>query len=180
MVGRLKKGHWNTTVGNAWGVLAMEKFSKKFESIPVTGTTGSSLGSKATANIDWGQKPKGGEAFFNWPAKKEALFIEHKGTGKPWATIQSLAAIPLKGPFSSGYKIVKTISPVEQKIAGKWSKGDVARVHLEINAQSDMTWVVVNDPVPAGSTILGSGLGRDSTMMTKKESEKGWAQGSIS
>lgn len=176
VIGRLKKGHWNTTVGNAWGVLAMDKFSKKFESIPITGTTGSSLGSKATVNIDWGQKPKGGETFFNWPAKKEALLIEHKGTGKPWATIQSLAAIPLKGPFSSGYKIVKTISPVEQKIAGKWSKGDVARVHLEINAQSDMTWVVVNDPVPAGSTIFGSGLGRDSTMLTKKESEKGWAR----
>ncbi len=176
VVGRLKKGHWNTTVGNAWGVLAMEKFSRKFESIPVTGTTGSSLGTKTTVNIDWGQKPKGGEAFFNWPAKKEALYITHKGTGKPWATIQSLAAIPLKGPFSSGYKIVKTISPIEQKIAGKWSKGDVARVHLEINAQSDMTWVVVNDPVPAGSTILGSGLGRDSAMLTKKESEKGWAR----
>jgi len=25
-----------------------------------------------------------------------------------------------------------------------------------------MTWVVVDDPVPAGATILGSGLGRDS------------------
>ena len=31
------------------------------------------------------------------------------------------------------------------------------RVHLEVEAQADMTWVVVDDPVPAGSTILEIG-----------------------
>jgi hypothetical protein len=36
-----------------------------------------------------------------------------------------------------------------------------------------MTWVVANDPVPAGATILGSGLGRDSRLMTQAESRKG-------
>jgi hypothetical protein len=81
----------------------------------------------------------------------------------------------LKKPLSTGYKIEKSVTPVQQKISGKWSRGDVVRVRLEIDAQSDMTWVVVNDPVPAGSTILGSGLGRDSLMLTKKETEKGWA-----
>ena len=28
---------------------------------------------------------------------------------------------------------------------------------LEINASTDMTWVAVTDPIPGGSTILGSG-----------------------
>ena len=36
-LGRQYHGAWNTTIANAWGVLAMEKFSKKFESVPVTG-----------------------------------------------------------------------------------------------------------------------------------------------
>ena len=31
---------------------------------------------------------------------------------------------------------------------------------LEVEAQADQTWVVVNDPVPAGSTILGKGPGK--------------------
>ncbi len=43
------------------------------------------------------------------------------------------------------------------------------RVQLDIDAQTDMTWVVVNDPVPAGATILGSGLGRDSEAATLHE-----------
>jgi hypothetical protein len=174
VVGRLKKGHWNTTVSNALGVLAMEKFSKKFESVPVTGVTEESLGGM-TEKTDWKILTRGSSIPFAWPSKKEDLVITHKGTGKPWATIQSLVAIPLKGPLSTGYRIAKSVTPVQQKTAGKWARGDVARVRLEIDAQSDMTWVVVNDPIPAGSTILGSGLGRDSTMLTRKKKEKGWA-----
>src|SRR4029077_6144633 len=51
------------------------------------------------------------------------------------------------------------------------------RVRLEIDAQSDMTWVVVSDPVPGGATILGSGLGRDSQIATRGEKRSGraWA-----
>jgi len=50
-----------------------------------------------------------------------------------------------------------------------WSRGDVARVRLDLDAQADMTWVAVSDPVPAGSQILGTGLGRDSALLRKGE-----------
>jgi uncharacterized protein YfaS (alpha-2-macroglobulin family) len=46
---------------------------------------------------------------------------------------------------------------------------------LEIDAQSDMTWVVVSDPVPGGATILGGGLGRDSQIATRGEQRSGSA-----
>ena len=174
VLGRLRKGHWNTTVSNAIGVLAMEKFSKKFESVPVTGITEKSLGNRME-KTDWKLLPGGSAASFSWPAHKTDIILNHKGTGAPWVTVQSLAAIPLKEPLSSGYKIVRTVTPVQQKSPGKWSRGDVARVRLDIDCQSDMTWVAVNDPVPAGSTILGSGLGRDSAMLTGNERGKGWA-----
>ena len=32
-----------------------------------------------------------------------------------------------------------------------------------------MTWVAITDPIPAGATILGGGLGRDSEIVTKDE-----------
>ena len=38
-IGRQQLGHWNTTVANAWGTLALEKFSAAFERTPVTGET---------------------------------------------------------------------------------------------------------------------------------------------
>ena len=37
-----------------------------------------------------------------------------------------------------------------------------------------MSWVVVNDPVPAGATILGTGLGRDSQILSGGETRQGW------
>jgi hypothetical protein len=37
-----------------------------------------------------------------------------------------------------------------------------------------MTWVVVDDPIPAGAAVLGTGLGRDSGLLTRDEERKGW------
>jgi uncharacterized protein YfaS (alpha-2-macroglobulin family) len=172
-LGRQYRGAWNLTTANAWGILAMEKFSKKFEAVPVSGAASATLNDK-TKSVEWSRDPEGKVLNFSWPKGKERLTIEHMGKGKPWSTVQSLAAIPLKEPFSSGFRIKKTLIPVEQKIEGKWSKGDVARVRLELEAEADMTWVVVNDPIPAGSSILGTGLGRDSQLLTAGEKREGW------
>ena len=112
---------------------------------------------------------------------KDTLTVTHTGAGKPWLTLQSVAAIQLKEPFSAGYQIKKTITPVEQANkalpAGSYTRGDVLRVTLEVNASADMTWAVITDPIPAGATILGSGLGRDSQIATQgeKKTGAGWA-----
>lgn len=172
-LGRQHRGHWDTTLANAWGVLAMEKFSAKFESTPVSGKTATSLGS-AKRDHSWKADEKKTSFTLPWPAQAADLTLQHDGSGKPWAMVQSLAAIPLKDPFSSGYRIKRTVTPVEQKTAGEWNRGDVLRVRLDLEAQSDMSWVVVNDPIPAGSSILGTGLGKDSKILTTGEVRKGW------
>ncbi|MBP8286620.1 MAG: alpha-2-macroglobulin, partial [Rhodoferax sp.] len=120
--------------------------------------------------------------FLPWgaAAAKDTLTVNHQGPGKPWLTLQSLAAVPLKAPFFAGYQIRKTITPVEQANpalpAGSYSRGDVLRVSLEVTASADMSWAVITDPVPGGATILGSGLGRDSEIATagEKASGEGW------
>lgn len=172
-LGRQHSGRWDTTVANAWGVLAMEKFSRMFENIPVTGHTTATLAGQSQ-DFDWQASPKGSSHMFAWPKTRSSLDLAMRGTGKPWATVQSLAAVPLKAPLSSGFKIRRTVVPIEQKVKGTWTAGDVARVKLEIESQADMTWVVVNDPVPAGSVVLGTGLGRDSSLSTRGEESKGW------
>ena len=158
---RQRRGAWDLTLANAWGVLAIEKFSAAYEKTPVTGTTSATLGG-ASRSVDWAKTPKGAPVFLPWPPKPEAVVVDHAGAGKPWVTLQALAAIPLKKPLSSGYTITKTWAPVDAKRAGVWSRGDIVRVRLEVEAQSDMTWVVINDPIPAGASHLGSGLGGQS------------------
>ncbi|NUM59348.1 MAG: hypothetical protein HUU56_11990 [Bdellovibrionaceae bacterium] len=174
MIERQKKGHWDLTLANAWGVLAVEKFAAAFEKENVTGTTSASYASQ-TKNLDWVKQVKGGELAFSWQPRTENFTVKHTGGGKPWMTLQSFAAIPLKNALSSGYRIQKTWIPVEQKTKGAWTRGDVVKVRLEMDAQTDRSWVVVQDPIPAGASILGSGLGRDSQLSTQGEEQKGRA-----
>jgi alpha-2-macroglobulin len=171
-VARQKHGRWETTIANAWGVVALGRYSKKFESTPVTGSTRAEMAGMAKST-DWDRDRKGKTLSFPWPEGATKISLRHNGGGKPWATFLSLAAVPLKEPLSSGYRIKKTLFPVEQRDKKRWSRGDVARVRLEIEAQSDMTWVAVSDPVPAGTTILGSGLGRDSAILAGSERNRG-------
>ena len=198
-IARQQGGAWHTTTANLWGGLALEKFSAKFESTPVAGTTSLRMGAKSET-IDWSKATRlpataqpHRNQWFGAPAsvgmytnnsanlpwqnapggKPEQLLLQQQGSGKPWATVQAIAAVPLTAPVAAGYGVKKTITPVQQAQAGKTSRGDVWRVSIDINASADMTWVVLSDPIPSGATILGSGLGRDSALATAGESSGG-------
>jgi uncharacterized protein YfaS (alpha-2-macroglobulin family) len=173
-LGRQQNGRWGTTLANAWGKLALEKFSAKFEAQPVTGTSSAVLAGPGKPASWSGTVPA--SVLQGWPEGPAQLTLRHNGGGKPWATVQSLAAVPLKAPLSSGYRIVRSVTPVEQAKAGSWSRGDVYRVKLELEAQADMSWVVVDDPIPASASILGTGLGRDAQIATRGEQRRGWVQ----
>jgi uncharacterized protein YfaS (alpha-2-macroglobulin family) len=163
---RQRRGHWDLTVANAWGALALARFSERFESAPVAGETRAAL-APAAHSFDWAAAAEGGAVLLPWPAGKGSLQLAHAGSGAPWATVQSLAAVPRREAVASGYRIVKTTRAVERRAEGRWSRGDILRVRLDIEAQADMTWVVVSDPIPAGAAILGSGLGRDAALAAR-------------
>jgi alpha-2-macroglobulin len=169
---RQQHGHWNTTVANAWGVLATKRFSEKLESQPVTGITEAKLG-EAIKRQDW-SKDQEGTGLLPWPNGQQMLKLTHQGQGKPWVTLSSLAAIPLKVPLNAGYRITREIQPIEQREPGVWHRGDVLRVRLTVDAQTDMGWVALLDPIPSGATILGTGLGGDSALLSQGEKRQGW------
>ncbi len=164
---RQKKGAWDLTLANAWGSIALEKFASQYEKAPVTGETLAKLETE-TYTQAWSQKPKGAETFIPWFKKKTNLSLEHSGTGSPWVIIQSKAAVQLKEQIRNGYTIEKKIIPIEQKNKSYWSVGDVIRIQLKIKADTDMTWVVVNDPIPSGASILTGGL-RNAESLTSSE-----------
>ncbi len=201
-IARQKNGAWQTTNANLWGGLALERFAAKVEAGPVSGKTLLRMGG-SEQTIDWSKVARLGAsaqargshwfgapatermytnntAFLPWQnapgAAAQTLSLQQQGSGKPWATVQALAAVPVKAPVSAGYSVKKTVTPVQQAVPGKTSRGDIWRVRLDINAATDMTWVAVSDPIPAGATVLGSGLGRDSAIATEGEraSGRGW------
>jgi len=188
-IGRQQSGAWHTTTANLWGGLALEKFSAKFEAVTVAGNTKASMGT-GSASVDWSKVDRtkttdatgnlrNNDMFLPWSKSggPDTLKLIHQGPGKPWLTLQSVAAVQLKEPFNAGYQIKKTIQAVEQANKalppGSYTRGDVLRITLEVSASADMSWAVITDPVPGGSTILGSGLGRDSEIATQGESRSG-------
>jgi len=181
LIGRQgRTGAWNTTTANLWAGLALEKFSARFEKEGVSGSTRAVLeagsDSSPVQSYAWGSAPAGKLPVLPWAKSASAaasVKISHEGSGKPWATIQSLAAIPLKSPDFAGYAIEKTITPVQQKTKGSYTRGDLLRITLVVKSSADMTWVAVTDPVPGGATVLGSGLNRESQLAQRDERKSG-------
>lgn len=165
---RQVRGRWSTTTANAWGIVALARFSERFEKTAATGNVIVALG---PTSVPLDVKSDGESRDIAWPSARESLTLTHNGAGAPWAIVQSRAALPLTSPVSAGYTIRRTVMPVEQKDRAGYTRGDVYRVTLEVDAQSDMTWVVVDDPIPSGATILGSGLGRDAASLTQADKQ---------
>jgi uncharacterized protein YfaS (alpha-2-macroglobulin family) len=167
IVARLKKGRWDATPANAWGIVLMREFSKKFEKEKITGQTEVEL---AGAKFDqaWESNPAGSATLLPWPEKgTKPVVVTQKGTGKPWVQLQSVAAIPLKEPLMLGYSVKRKISNVQGTEAKSWKVGDVVNVELEVEAKADQPWVVVRDPIPAGASHLGTGADGESAILNR-------------
>ena len=92
---RQQRGAWDLTVANAWGALAVEKFSHTFEKTPVRGTTTASLG-RTVQEVTWANTPTGKAFTFPWPDMTTMLTVDHTGAGHPWVSLEARAALPLK------------------------------------------------------------------------------------
>ncbi len=170
---RQVRGRWMTTTANAWARVTIDRFAQQFEREAVSGKTTASF-ARASAERDWRKAGGDGSAplLLPWPAapgRDDKLSIRHDGSGKPWATVQVLAAIPGGSARNAGYRISRTVTPVQEKIAGKVSRGDLWRVKITVEADNDMTWVALTDPIPAGARILGDGDGRDSSIADRRD-----------
>jgi len=172
LVHRQQRGSWDITTANAWGTLALKKFAAVYERDPVTGQTSLGLGD-AVQTVDWTTAPK--EVQLPWPSGPSTFAAEHNGSGAPWIVVRSQAAVPAVETFS-GYRITRSIEPVESRTPGKWSVGDILRVKLTVEAREDLDWVVISDPIPAGAVILGSGLRRDSAVGESQTEDWSWIQ----
>ena len=170
---RQQRGRWLTTTANTWATIALDRFGKTFEKGDVSGTTKAALGT-ATQSFAWpGKADESSKLMLPWPSASSSgnkLQLAHEGSGQPWASLQALAAIPVKEAKANGFRVKREVTPVQEKLTGKVSRGDVWRVRLTVEADQDMTWVVVNDPIPAGARILGEGDGRDSRIAQQGES----------
>jgi uncharacterized protein YfaS (alpha-2-macroglobulin family) len=81
--------------------------------------------------------------------------------------------VPLTEPLNAGYRIKRQMSIVKAANPKRLTRGDVIKVRIEVIAAAGRTWVIVNDPIPPGATIVGN-LGGQSEMLAGEAEGSGW------
>lgn len=155
ILARQSEGSWALTTDNAWGALAIRKVQQSYNAESIQGTFKAQLGSVEKSH-NWSQGNSSKAMIFDFKESKGDVKFNQEGAGKPWITVSMKGSIPVQKPVFSGFTIEKSIAPLEQKNKGRWTVGDTAKVTLKIKTPASQSWVVVDDPIPAGTTILQS------------------------
>ncbi len=150
---RQQRGHWDTTPANAWGAIVARRFGSIYPASAITGTTSASLGTASHA-VSW-PAPSDKQAF-RMPLIPGVLSLRQSGTAGPWATVGVKAAVPLRQPLFNGYKMSRSVTFLSRKNKDRVTRGDVIKVTITVDASAERNWVVVNDPVVPGGTIIGN------------------------
>ncbi len=160
---RQSRGHWDTTTANAWGTIAAKKFAAIYPASAITGPTTMSLGS-TTISRTWPLSVDLRQVGFPLPAAPAPLRLSQASGAGPWANVSVSAAVPLKQPLFAGYRMEKKTEVMQARTKGVLTRGDVVKVTISVEASAERNWVVVNDPIPAGATIVGD-LGGQSKLL---------------
>ncbi len=150
-------GCWDLTTANAWGVLALERFSQKFETEPVTGTTRAGLAG-ASAAVDWAASPRG-DALRSCRGRLE----RPSSTRCPPGDGQTVADraepggdLPLRAPVRSGFTIRETVSAVDRHSAGALEPGRHRARAARDRGPGGHDLGGGEDPMPAGASDAGA------------------------
>jgi uncharacterized protein YfaS (alpha-2-macroglobulin family) len=160
---RQSRGHWDTTTANAWGTIAARKFAGLYPAEAIAGTTTLAYAGRQIAR-GWPLAADQRFASFPLAASPAPLRMAQAGGAGPWATVSVSAAVPLTRPLAAGYRMTRQVSVVQARNPGRLTRGDVVKVTITVDASAERNWVVVNDPIPAGATIVGD-LGGQSAML---------------
>jgi uncharacterized protein YfaS (alpha-2-macroglobulin family) len=165
---RQAQGRWDTTPANAWGTVATERFAKAYPGASAGITTARLNGQTHTARLSSGELLR-----FPLPKGRAPLLLSHDASPAPWAFVSVRAAVPLTAPAFAGYRVSRSVQVLERQRPGQLTRGDVVKVRITIEAPVDRTWVVVDDPIPAGASVI-SGVGGQSALFAGQAGGDAW------
>jgi uncharacterized protein YfaS (alpha-2-macroglobulin family) len=169
---RQRRGHWDSTTANAWGTIVARRFAGLYPPGAISGSTTMSLAG-ATRTANW--PAKGDVPFYSLPLppKSAQLILAQSANAGPWAQVSLSAAVPLTSPLFAGYRIAKQIEVIQRRVPGKLLRGDVLRIRITVDASAERNWVVINDPIPGGATIIGDLGGQSAALAAQASNGEG-------
>jgi len=133
-------------------------FGRAFESVAVTGQAVVTIPEEQqSTTIDFATT-SAGMLKSPWTANTSTVKVTSTGTGQPWVGIQASSAVPLKQARGQGLSIDKLVRNVNRD-GGAMQAGDIIEVSLTVHSGTNLRHVALNDPIPAGSNIVGDAYG---------------------
>ena len=160
------------TTANAWGVLALERSRPRSSARRSRARRRRrSAGREAPARL--GGRRRRAARSTSRGRRRATRSRSPRGRGRAVGAVEPRAAVPLARALSSGYRIGGAPSSRRaQKTRASGLEPRRRRARAPRDRGADASWVVVDDPIPAGATLLGSGLGGDSALVTAGERDR--------
>ena len=171
-------GRWDTTTANAWGAVAVRRFAGIYPATAIAGTTTLTLAGKSIAKA-WPLAADARLASFALPSAQTPLLLRQSGGAGPWAMVSLKAAVPLTKPLAAGYRMSRQVEVVQRRVAGRLTRGDVVKVTITVDATAERNWVVIDDPIPAGATIVGDLGGQSKLLADQAQAGNGVQFGAV-
>jgi uncharacterized protein YfaS (alpha-2-macroglobulin family) len=188
MVAR-RGGHWETTQETAWALIAFTDwlrvtgeldadydFIVEFNGETVAGGTASAetLREPTRLVIDVGEMLR--------DEVNRLTFARDEGPGRMYYTAHLTAYLPVEevGALSRGIIVSRQYLDADGEPVTEARVGDILTARVTIIAPHDLYYVVVEDPIPAGSEAVNRGLLTESvlsespTLVRPDQSEYGW------
>ena len=152
---RQMRGHWDTTPANAWGTIAARKFAALYPAERDHRHDDADAG-RAIDRARLAADGRSRHARFRAagradaappePVGRRGALGDRLGLGRGAADPAADRRLPDDASRSRSSR---------QRTPGPLTRGDVLKVTITVEAPADRNWVVINDPIPAGATIVG-------------------------
>ncbi len=139
----------------------LKGFGVAYEMEKVTGQARLSVVEEdMTTTVDWAQAAKV-DLISSWKAKRATVQVTQNGRGQPWFAVQALTAVPLTEARGQGLSLEKTLRNVTRDSG--YEAGDILEITLTLHANANIRHIALQDPIPAGSNIIGEAYGGHSS-----------------
>lgn len=182
------KGRWRNTQENAWALRAFQNYYRRYEKEePNFKAVVSNMKENALYTLVedsfLGRSLETKEHFVDFPTlfgerENAKLLFSKSGAGRLYYTLR-MGFVPQKRdkPASEGLEISREIRPMDG--GGVFKAGKRAIVTITVRTPQDRTFVVVNDPLPAGFEIVNTEFAVESaedakTLAKKASGGNGW------
>ena len=131
-IARQRSGAWRTTTANLWGALALDKFSPRSSrrSRSPAAAARRSAPRRSRRRLGGAARAAACSRCRGRPAAAARSTYASRAPASPGSRCRRWPRCRCKAPLAAGYRVTRSVGPVEQKTPGRWSRGDVLRVTL--------------------------------------------------